>query len=118
KHFKGSLEDVFEARQSSNLPILQKDFISTETQLYQAKAYGADAVLLIVGGLSVSQLCNLQDEARDLELDCLVEVHNREELDSAMECMPDLLGINNRDLTTLKVDLTTIEDLINDVPDD
>lgn len=116
KHFKGSLEDIFASRQSSNLPILRKDFISTETQLYQAKAYGADAVLLIAGGLSVKQLCHLQDEAKGLELDCLTEVHSRQELDKVLESTPDLVGINNRDLTTLEVDLTTIEDLREDIP--
>lgn len=118
KYFKGTLEDLFQARQASTLPILRKDFISSETQLYQAKAYGADAVLLIVGGLSVRQLSTLQEEAHDLALDCLVEVHNKVELDDAMESMPDLIGINNRNLATLKVDLTTTERLIKELPAD
>lgn len=117
-HFGGSVEDIFEARQSSLLPILRKDFISNEYQLYQAKAYGADAALLIVGGLEAEKLIDLQNEAADINLDCLVEVHDRSELETALESQAGLIGINNRNLSTLETDLRTVEDLIEEVPED
>ena len=117
-HFGGSIEDLSVARVAVDLPILRKDFISTEYQLYQAKAYGADAALLIAGGLNDRQLKNLQDEAADIGLDCLVEVHDEQELHRALEVTshPRLLGINNRDLTTLQVDLETTHRLAALVP--
>jgi indole-3-glycerol phosphate synthase len=100
-----------------DLPILRKDFIDDEYQLYQAKAYGADAVLLIAGGLDDRQLRNLQREASDIGLDCLVEVHDEPELHRALETAPKLLGINNRDLTTLEVDRETTRRLSDLVPE-
>jgi indole-3-glycerol phosphate synthase len=118
KNFGGALEDMAEARSASTLPVLRKDFISDEYQLYQAKAYGAEAVLLIAGGLSVSQLCNLQEEASDIGLDCLVEIHDEQDLEIAMECLPDMIGINNRNLATLEVDLDTTHQLIGHIPGD
>lgn len=117
-HFGGSVEDIFEARQASMLPILRKDFISSEYQLYQAKAYGADAALLIVGGLGFQKLVDLQNEASEIGLDCLVEVHDRRELHTALESQADLIGINNRNLSTLQVDISTTEKLIAEVPAD
>lgn len=116
KHFGGSVEDLSVARVAMDLPILRKDFIEDEYQLYQAKAYGADAVLLITGGLDDRQLRNLQGEAADIGLDCLVEVHDEQELHRAFETTPNLLGINNRDLTTLQVDLETTQRLIGLIP--
>jgi indole-3-glycerol phosphate synthase len=116
EHFGGSIEDLSVARVAVDLPILRKDFIDDEYQLYQAKAYGADAVLLIAGGLDDRQLRNLQNEASDIGLDCLVEAHDEQELHRALETAPKLLGINNRDLTTLKVDRGTTQRLAGLVP--
>lgn len=116
-HFGGSVEDIFEARQTSILPILRKDFISNEYQLYQAKAYGADAALLIVGGLSTERLIDLQNESADISLDCLVEVHDRRELETALESQAGLIGINNRNLSTFQTDIRTVEELIEEVPE-
>ena len=116
EHFGGSVEDLSVARVAMDLPILRKDFISDEYQLYQAKAYGADAVLLITGGLDDRQLRNLQVEASGIGLDCLVEVHDEPELHRALETTPNLLGINNRDLTTLRVDRETTQRLAGLVP--
>lgn len=121
KHFNGSLEDLSEARDAQAgrrvaLPILRKDFISTPYQLYEAKVSGADAVLLIVAGLKDTQLRDLHEEATDTGLDCLVEVHSREDLDRALQVCPPLIGINNRNLSTMKVDRTITQQLIGDVP--
>lgn len=116
--FGGSLEDLSAARAALELPILRKDFIDDEYQLYQAKAYGADAVLLIAAGLEDSQLQNLHREASDIGLECLVEVHNEQELHRALETNPKLLGINNRDLSTLQIDRETTRRLVDLVPED
>ncbi len=118
KNFGGTMADLAEARAACSLPILRKDFISEEYQLYQAKAYGASAVLLIAGGLEASKLCTLKEEANDIGLECLVEVHDEEDLEIAMECQPDLIGINNRNLSTLEVDLETTRQLVGYMPSD
>ncbi len=117
-HFGGSIEDLVEARQAVDLPILRKDFIDREYQLYQAKAFGADAALLIAGGLSDDKLKDLHEEAEAIGLDCLVEVHNEAELCRALEIGTRLLGINNRDLSTMRVDTDTARGLIGMVPKD
>ncbi len=110
------MEDLTVAAEASSLPILRKDFISDEYQLYQARAYGAAAALLIVGGLEQNRLRSLQEEASDIGLECLVEVHDGEELDRAMDLYPAILGINNRNLVTMAVDLGTTRELIEQVP--
>jgi indole-3-glycerol phosphate synthase len=114
--FGGSLEDLRAARAASSLPILRKDFIVDPYQLYEAAVNGADAVLLIVAALEDEPLRSLYQEARLLDLDCLVEVHDAEDLDRALELDADVLGINNRDLRDLTVDLETTPELITDVP--
>jgi indole-3-glycerol phosphate synthase len=116
KHFGGSIEDVYEAAQAVEAPILRKDFISSPYQLYQAKAYGAAAALLIVDGLTNKQLRELQQEAADIKLDCLVEVHNEEDLERALSSDANLIGINNRNLSTLTTDIGTFEELYLRVP--
>jgi indole-3-glycerol phosphate synthase len=116
RHFGGSLDDLRAARAATDLPILRKDFTVDPYQLYEAAAGGADAVLLIVAALDDAELASLHREARGLDLDCLVEVHGQEELDRALEIDADVLGINNRNLDDLSVDLATTFELITDVP--
>jgi indole-3-glycerol phosphate synthase len=114
--FGGSLDDLRQARAASSLPILRKDFIVDHYQLYEAAVNGADAVLLIVAALEDDLLSSLYEEARLLDLDCLVEVHDAEDLERALELDADVLGINNRNLRDLSVDLETTPELITDVP--
>ena len=115
-HFGGSLADLHEARAASRLPILRKDFTVDPYQLYEARAAGADAVLLVVGSLTDAELARLYFETRALDLDALVEIHDEEELDRALEIDVDVIGINNRDLTDFTVDLSRTFDLLADVP--
>jgi indole-3-glycerol phosphate synthase len=114
--FGGSLADLREARASSNLPILRKDFIVDEYQLYEAAAGGADAILLIVAALEDEDLLRLHAEATALELDCLVEVHDEEELERALAADADVIGINNRDLRDFRVNTERTAELLVDVP--
>lgn len=116
RHFGGSLSDLTEARAASELPILRKDFTVDPYQLVEARAVGADAVLLVVGSLEQDVLASLYQEARALDLDALVEVHDGEELEVALEVDADLIGINNRDLQDFSVDISKTFDLLADVP--
>ena len=116
RHFGGSLADLRDAREVSSLPILRKDFTIDPYQLYEAKADGADALLLVVGALSPPELERLYAEARGLDLDALIEVHGREELEVALGLDADVIGINNRDLTDFSVDLERTYELLADVP--
>ncbi len=115
-HFGGSLDDLTEARGACNLPILRKDFIVDRYQLYEAAVSGADAILLIVRALEDLGLDELYEEARALDLDVLVEVHNEEELDRALEHGAEVIGINNRDLDGGFVDVATTYELMPEVP--
>ncbi len=115
-HFGGRLEDLVEARAASDLPILRKDFTLDPYQLYEAKAAGADAVLLIAGTLPTAELRELREHARALDLDALVEVHSEDELDVALELDGDVIGINNRNLEDFSVDVSITFDLLTDVP--
>jgi indole-3-glycerol phosphate synthase len=116
RYFGGSLDDLRAARQASELPILRKDFTVDPYQLYEAAVNGADAVLLIVAALEDYQLTDLYDRARSLDLDCLVEVHDAEELERALELGADVIGINNRKLDDLSVDVATTSGLMPDIP--
>jgi indole-3-glycerol phosphate synthase len=115
-HFGGSLADLEEGRSASDLPILRKDFTIDPYQLYEAKAAGADAVLLVVGSLRDDQLGSLHALAGDLDLDALVEISGDEELESALELDADVIGINNRDLEDFSVDISRTFELLADVP--
>lgn len=116
-HFGGALEDLREAREASVLPILRKDFVLDPYQVYETAASGADAMLLIVAALEPSQLRDLHAQARELDLDVLVEVHSEEELECALEVVEaDVIGINNRDLGDFSVDPQRTFDLLADVP--
>lgn len=116
-NFHGSLADLEQARSATALPILRKDFIVDPYQLWEAALVGADAVLLIVAALATEDLQLLWEESAALDLDCLVEVHDEEDLERALEAIdPDVIGINNRSLHTLEVDVGTTAELITDVP--
>jgi indole-3-glycerol phosphate synthase len=115
-HFGGSLDDLYEARAATDLPILRKDFCVDEYQVYEAKVAGADAVLLVVGSLRKDDIERLYSEVQALELDCIVEVHNEEELDCALELDVDVIGINNRNLEDFSVDIQTTVDLLAAIP--
>jgi indole-3-glycerol phosphate synthase len=115
-HFGGSLADLRDARDATALPLLRKDFTIDPYQLYEAKATGADAVLLVVGSVDRRSLAMLFGLARDLDLDALVEVSGPEELEAALELDADVIGINNRDLTDFSVDTRRTFDLLADVP--
>ncbi len=116
RHFGGSLADLTEARAASELPILRKDFTVDPYQLVEARAVGADAVLLVVGSLDAAELATLHQEAGALDRDALVEVHDGEELEAALEIDADLIGINNRDLQDFSVDISKTFELLADVP--
>src|SRR3954447_14169267 len=105
-HFGGSLADLRAARAACGMPIIRKDFIVDTYQLYEAAVNGADAVLLIVAALDDDELELLYGEARAIDLDCLVEVHDEDELERALEIVDaDVIGINNRDLGNFSVDV-------------
>jgi indole-3-glycerol phosphate synthase len=113
--FGGSLEDLARARRATSLPLLRKDFIVTEYQVAEAAAGGADALLLIVAALADDELGALLGHAAGYGLDVLVEVHDAAELERASRFEVALVGINNRDLTTLQVDLERTYELCNRV---
>jgi indole-3-glycerol phosphate synthase len=115
-HFGGSLADLSAARAACDLPIIRKDFIVDPYQLYEAAVHGADAVLLIVAALDDDELRSLRQEARAIDLDCLVEVHDEGELERALEAGAEVIGINNRNLDDMSVDVATTFDLMPDVP--
>jgi indole-3-glycerol phosphate synthase len=115
-NFAGSLDDLRVARSVCALPILRKDFIVDPYQLHEARAAGADAVLLIVAALEQPVLSSLHHTARELGLDVLVEAHDRAELHRAIEVGAELIGINNRDLHDFSVDVGRTSRLMGDVP--
>jgi indole-3-glycerol phosphate synthase len=115
-HFGGSLEDLRAARAACDLPIIRKDFIVDPYQLYEAAVNGADAVLLIVRALDDHDLALIHDEARAIDLDCLVEVHDAAELERALALDVEVIGINNRNLDAGSVDVSTTYELMPDVP--
>lgn len=114
--FGGSLEDLAAARAAAGLPILRKDFIVGAYQIHEALAGGADAVLLIVAALEAGPLADLHALAGQLGLAALVEVHNARELEVASAIGAQIIGINNRNLSTLQVDIATTYDLLPKVP--
>jgi indole-3-glycerol phosphate synthase len=116
-HFGGALEDLREARAACALPVLCKDFVVDPYQLHEARAAGADAVLLIVAALAQPTLLALHEQAGELGLDALVEVHDRAELARANEVGAQLIGINNRDLRDFSVDVERTFALLEQIPD-
>jgi indole-3-glycerol phosphate synthase len=116
RRFSGSLADLDAVRKRVTLPILRKDFMVDEYQFFEARAHGADLVLLIVAGLSDSQLNEFAALTRELGMRALVEVHTNKELERALEINPDLVGINSRNLKTLEVDPKAFAELLPQIP--
>ena len=115
--FQGRLEDLKKAKAHTKLPVLRKDFILEEVQVLESRAAGADAILLIVRILSPEKLKALFDFTRGLGMQALVEVHSAVELEQALSIGAEIIGINNRDLDTLQVDLLTTIDIMDDYPE-
>ena len=118
KYFGGSLDDLLLARAAAQFPLLRKEFIVDEYQILEAKAYGADAILLIAATLSRKQIEQFSTFAKGLGLDVLCESHNEEELHKSIMPSVDMLGINNRNLKTFEVSLETSKELIKQIPDE
>ena len=118
KYFGGSLDDLLIARASCNLPLLRKEFIIDEYQIIEAKAHGADVILLIASILTRDEIKQYSLLAKSLNLDVLLEVHNEEELRKSVMPSLDMLGVNNRDLKTFDVSLDTSKTLSELIPDD
>jgi len=118
EYFQGSLSYLTRISKFSGAPLLRKDFTIHEVQIHEAIVSGADAILLIVAALDDETLRRLYDEAKSLQLDVLVEVHDLPEMDRALELGADLIGVNNRNLKTFVVDLATTERLADEVPDE
>jgi len=117
RYFMGSLDHLADIRKAlQKLPLLRKDFIVDPYQVYESRAYGADALLLIAAILTPDTLKELLDLSHQLSMGCLVEVHNEVEIEIALNSGAKMLGINNRDLKTFKVDLTTTERLRPRIP--
>jgi indole-3-glycerol phosphate synthase len=117
-YFQGSLSYLTKIAEFSTSPLLRKDFIIHPIQIHEAVVAGADAVLLIVAALDDETLRSLYQEARDFQLDVLVEVHDLPEMERALDLNADLIGINNRNLKTFTTDLATTERLAEEVGDD
>lgn len=118
KYFGGSLDDLLYARAAANLPLLRKEFIIDPYQLLEAKAYGADVILLIAAVLDREQIKHLSEFAKDLGLEVLLEVHNEEELKKAVMPSLDMLGVNNRNLKTFNVSTDISKELSEKIPSD
>lgn len=116
--FQGHEDFLKEARSASKLPVIRKDFLIDEYQIQEARAIGADCVLLIVAALDAYQMQDLNTQALELGMDVLVEVHNRDELEIAMDLPNKLIGINNRNLHTFDVSLENTFALLDVIPDD
>ena len=118
KFFQGRLEYMTSIRAEVSAPVLRKDFIIHEAQIFEAAVAGADAILLIVAALDQATLTGLLDTAHALQMDVLMEVHDLRELERALDTDARIIGINNRNLKTFIVDLATTEELAEEVPDD
>ncbi|MEC7560291.1 MAG: indole-3-glycerol phosphate synthase TrpC [Pseudomonadota bacterium] len=116
QYFQGHDNYLVQVGQAVSLPLLRKDFTIDEYQVYEARAIGADCILLIVSALSAEQLNQLHTLAASLELDVLIEVHDAAELETALTLQPKLIGINNRNLKTFTTELTTTIDLLPQIP--
>ncbi len=114
--FQGSAEYLQEARAACSIPVLRKDFMVDTYQIYQARALGADCILLIAAALNLAQMQEFEALALSLNLSVLIEVHNKAELDEALQLTAPLIGINNRNLRTFEVNLQTTLDLLPHIP--
>ena len=116
RRFGGSLADLDAVRKAIDLPILRKDFMVDEYQFYEARAHGADVVLLIVAALSKNQLEDYFHLSTELGMRSLIEVHTNDELERALDISPEIIGVNSRNLKTLEVDARAFADLIPQIP--
>ena len=118
QYFQGADQYLIDARNAVDLPVIRKDFNVDEYQIYEARALGADCVLLIAAALDIMRLTVLNQLARGLGLDVLIEVHDKTELEAALSLKPALIGINNRNLKTFETSLDTTLDLLPQIPAD
>jgi indole-3-glycerol phosphate synthase len=118
RRFKGSLADLTSVRDRVSIPILRKDFMVDEYQFFEARAHGADMVLLIVAALAKSQLRDFYDLATEMGMAALIEVHTADELERAMELTPRIIGVNSRNLKTLEVNPVAFSELIPQIPNE
>jgi indole-3-glycerol phosphate synthase len=118
KYFGGSLDDLLQARSAITIPILRKEFIISAYQIFEARAFGADAILLIASILNKSEIKSFSKLAKDLQLDVLLEIHNEEELQNSDLTFVDIVGVNNRNLKTFEVSLDTSKSLSKIIPAD
>ena len=118
KYFGGSLEDLLLARASVTMPLLRKEFIIDEYQILEAKAHGADVILLIAAILTRQEIKRFSELAKSLGMDVLLEVHNLEELEKSIMPSLDMLGVNNRNLKTFEVSIDISKELSNHIPED
>lgn len=118
KYFGGSLDDLLLARASCDLSLLRKEFIVDEFQILEAKAFGADVILLIAAVLSRNEIEKLSKLAKSLGLEVLLEIHNQEELEKSIMPSLDLIGVNNRNLKTFEVNLDNSEDMASHIPNE
>lgn len=118
RRFKGSLADLTSVRDRVSIPILRKDFMVDEYQFFEARAHGADMVLLIVAALAKSQLRDFYDLATEMGMAALIEVHTADELERAMEITPRIIGVNSRNLKTLEVNPVAFSELIPQIPNE
>jgi indole-3-glycerol phosphate synthase len=116
RRFGGTLADLDLVRRAVDLPMLRKDFMVDEYQFYEARAHGADVILLIVAALSKNQLDDYFHLSKELGMRALIEIHTPGELESALEISPDIIGVNSRNLKTLDVDAQAFSDLIPQIP--
>lgn len=117
RFFGGRLDYLNIARGKTEKPLLRKDFIIDDYQVYESKANSADAILLIVAALEKSQIVDLLGLSKELSLDCLIEIHDFKELNTALYCEAEIIGINNRSLKTLEIDLNATYELLKDIPE-
>ncbi|MDP8233237.1 MAG: indole-3-glycerol phosphate synthase TrpC [Candidatus Saelkia tenebricola] len=116
--FKGETEDLVNIKKSTTLPVLRKDFIIDEYQIYESKYFKADAVLLIAKILSLEELDLLNDVACNLEMDVLFEIHDQDDLNKVLELTPQMIGVNNRNLSTLETDIEISTHLLPEIPEE
>ena len=117
KYFDGNIEDIIEIRNFAEIPILRKEFIISEYQIFEAKSIGADAILLIASILTSEDILNFSSLAKSLGLEVLVEVHSYEELKKISGNNIDIIGVNNRNLDTLEIDLNNSIEMYKEIPD-
>jgi indole-3-glycerol phosphate synthase len=118
RRFGGSLDDLDAVRAKVTIPVLRKDFMVDEYQFFEARAHGADIILLIVAALSQSQLKDFYDLSAEMGMAVLIEVHTEDELERAMDISPRIIGVNSRNLKTLEVDSVAFTNLIPRIPRD